>query len=390
MRPLVPLAMAVLAMSLLVSPVAASGGTPPPPITVPPDSGPTTPPAEAVVDTHQAGAGCVQWFRQTDYAWRWPTGSAWWEYSCANCTAGCAIDESSTFWRDFFYWDGTRSVFFGQWYTESYQQGQGDPCSFWWDEVAAQWYGPYDCVLGSDEPPTASFTVNCSGLACLANGSGSYDPDGTITGYRWSFGDGSVDTTGPSVSHNYPASGSYTISLEVVDDVGLVGAMNRTVTVEGANMAPTAAFTFACSGQDCSFDASLSADSDGMIDAYAWDLGDGTSASGVTASHAFAQAGDHRVTLAVTDDRGAIATSSASFTTLKLTARGYRVTGQLCVDLSWTTASGTFDVFRNGSRITTIAGAGYTDAVPKGHETYRYRVCGVATTICSNEASVSF
>jgi PKD repeat protein len=71
------------------------------------------------------------------------------------------------------------------------------------------------------------------------------------------------------------------------------------------NQAPTASFTSSCSGLSCTFDGSGSADGDGAIASYAWQFGDGASASGATPTHAFSVAGTYPVTLTVTDDDGA-------------------------------------------------------------------------------------
>jgi PKD repeat protein len=55
--------------------------------------------------------------------------------------------------------------------------------------------------------------------AVVFDGSGSYDPDGSVTGlqYDWDFGDGYTGI-GVSPSHTYAASGTYTVTLIVVDD----------------------------------------------------------------------------------------------------------------------------------------------------------------------------
>ncbi|MBA3801671.1 MAG: PKD domain-containing protein [Acidimicrobiia bacterium] len=71
------------------------------------------------------------------------------------------------------------------------------------------------------------------------------------------------------------------------------------------NSPPTAAFTSSASGLTASFDGSGSSDPDGSIVAYAWNFGDGTTASGRTASRTYAAAGTYDVALTVTDDDGA-------------------------------------------------------------------------------------
>ena len=63
------------------------------------------------------------------------------------------------------------------------------------------------------------------------------------------------------------------------------------------------------------FDASASDDSDGSITSYDWDFGDGHSGTGVSASHAYAQAGTYPVRLTVTDDSGGTATAQSDVTT---------------------------------------------------------------------------
>ena len=62
------------------------------------------------------------------------------------------------------------------------------------------------------------------------NGSGSSDPDGTITSYAWTFGDGG-SASGMTVSHAYATAGSYTVRLTVTDNLGATGSTTVSVTV---------------------------------------------------------------------------------------------------------------------------------------------------------------
>ncbi|MFC5288757.1 PQQ-dependent sugar dehydrogenase [Actinokineospora guangxiensis] len=61
-----------------------------------------------------------------------------------------------------------------------------------------------------------------------------------------------------------------------------------------------------------SFDATGSSDPDGDALTYAWDFGDGATATGPTAERAYAGAGGYTATLTVTDQFGATATKTAS------------------------------------------------------------------------------
>ena len=65
-------------------------------------------------------------------------------------------------------------------------------------------------------------------------------------------------------------------------------------------------------GDSATFDASGSVDPNGTIASYAWDFGDGSSGSGVSVSHTFAQDGVFTVRVTVTDNDGL--SDSATFT----------------------------------------------------------------------------
>ncbi|MFT3943703.1 MAG: PKD domain-containing protein [Ancrocorticia sp.] len=159
-----------------------------------------------------------------------------------------------------------------------------------------------------NDAPVALFDIDTKGLEIDVDASDSSDADGSIASYAWDFGDGTT-ATGATASHEYAAAGSYNVTLTVTDDRGATGTVTRTIEVaEIPNAAPVAEFGVETTGLEIDVDASASSDADGSIASYAWDFGDGTTATGATASHEYAAAGTYEVTLTVTDDRGATGT----------------------------------------------------------------------------------
>jgi len=153
-----------------------------------------------------------------------------------------------------------------------------------------------------NDPPVAAFTSTTDDLTASFDGSTSVDPDGTIVGRSWSFGDGATGS-GTNPSHTYASAGTYTVTLTVTDEEGGTGSVTHPVTVAiTPNVPPTAAFSSSATGLAASFDSSASTDSDGTIVQRGWDFGDGTTGSGISPNHTYAAAGTYTVTLTVTDD----------------------------------------------------------------------------------------
>ena len=73
---------------------------------------------------------------------------------------------------------------------------------------------------GAPGPPVAVIQAPVSGRVgtpITFDGSGSWDPDGWITSYQWTFGDGGT-ASGPTVTHTFAAPGQFTVSLTVTDN----------------------------------------------------------------------------------------------------------------------------------------------------------------------------
>ncbi|MDF1542782.1 MAG: PKD domain-containing protein [Anaerosomatales bacterium] len=173
---------------------------------------------------------------------------------------------------------------------------------------------------GGQLPPTAVATASVTSgeapLSLALDGSGSFDPDGTIVSWAWDFGDG-TSGTGATVAHTYASAGSYTVRLTVTDNGDLTATASVAIDVTSSNVAPTAMIVTSGGGDapaTFTFDGSDSSDPDGSVASWAWSFGDGSTGAGPTVNHTYANAGTYSVKLVVTDDRGASATATTSVT----------------------------------------------------------------------------
>ena len=250
---------------------------------------------------------------------------------------------------------------------------------------------------GSNVPPTASFSSSCTALSCGFT-DGSTDSDGSVTGWQWSFGDGTSSTV-RNPTHAYGTGGTYGVTLTATDNGGATGSKSAQVTVSGStsNAPPVADFTSSCSGLTCGF-TDRSTDSDGSVVGWSWAFGDGSTSTARNPSRTYAAGGTYSVTLTVTDDGGATQQRSGSVTVPASSSIVLNVSGRVdatkqYMALTWTGASGTtVNVFRNGPLLTNTENDGkYTNSRAfTGSATYTYKICQVGSSVCSNEATVTF
>jgi len=163
---------------------------------------------------------------------------------------------------------------------------------------------PTAVILTSPTSPVIGQTINFNASTSRPA------PGRTIRSYTWDFGDGRTGS-GPTTTHSYDASGTYTVLLTVTDDVGRVSTATTSITVGNGN--PTADFTFSPSapqsGEQVTFDASQTQPASGRsIVTYSWAFGDttGTTGSAPTVTHTYSVATTRtfNVTLTVTDNQG--------------------------------------------------------------------------------------
>jgi subtilisin len=172
---------------------------------------------------------------------------------------------------------------------------------FWWAQVTIT-------VHDNDEGPVTDATAEGT-WSGGASGSGSCltGADGrcTVLSPKAPSAQESIAFTVDNVAH---ATLPYD-STENHDPDGDSDGITIEVSQFG-NQPPVAQFTCTCTDLTCAFDGSGSFDPEGGIISYAWDLGDGTSASEATTNHTYAAEGTYTVVLSVTDADNATGTES--------------------------------------------------------------------------------
>jgi PKD repeat protein len=191
--------------------------------------------------------------------------------------------------------------------------------------IAVLFAGAFAAACGGDDggnnppdnqDPVATFTApSCTvGVLCQFTDA-STDPDGNddITGWEWDFGDGALSHT-RNPSRSYTEAGDKTVELTVTDAAGATNSVSHTVTVAAAEPGgPTADFTVACTGLDCTF-TNTSTPATGLT--FAWDFGDGNNSTDESPTHSYVttQVTEYTASLTVTDGNNKQSSHDETFT----------------------------------------------------------------------------
>ncbi|MEM7373086.1 MAG: PKD domain-containing protein [Bacteroidota bacterium] len=130
------------------------------------------------------------------------------------------------------------------------------------------------------------------------------DGSAPIVAYAWDFGDGGSSVIA-NPSYVYSAAGTYTITLEAIDQNGCRDSIQKQVNVLEI---PTIDFiadqTRGCAVANIQF-SDLSTSANTKV-AWLWDFGDGTTSSLPNPLHAYTSDGTYTVSLRVTDVNGCV------------------------------------------------------------------------------------
>ena len=206
----------------------------------------------------------------------------------------------------------------------------GDTASYTYEEV-----GAYEARLivtdsvGNTEETAVSIEVTEQGVVAslesdLSNGevpltvkfdaSGSTYKEGSIASYDYDFGDGSTYTGGSTVTYKYTDVGTFMVTLTVTGTDGKKDTDSVQVVVRP--VALTACFTVNTDSGNAPLFVSVDSNcSQGTVDTYEWNFGDGEiSYDRKPAVHTYAEAGAYTITLEVTGDTGVVDSFSKTIT----------------------------------------------------------------------------
>jgi PKD repeat protein len=130
------------------------------------------------------------------------------------------------------------------------------------------------------------------------------DLDGKVVAVRWEFGDG-ASGNGSRAEHSYARPGNYTVRCTAIDNGR--GENSTSLTVSIRNRPPDVGWNSvppAFVGEKVVFTANAY-DPDGRLMLCRWQFGDGSTAEGLNASHAYSKPGNYLVTVTAYDELGA-------------------------------------------------------------------------------------
>ncbi len=149
---------------------------------------------------------------------------------------------------------------------------------------------------------TSSFVSGCAPVVASFKDISSASPGSSLYSYEWDFGDGNMALMfGPSTTHSYTSTGTYTIKEVVTDNIGCMD------TVKGISSpvvhAPIADFTASdisnCIGTPVGF-----ANGSSSSTAWLWSFGDGATSTATSPVHTYTAAGTYNVSLTAFDGFG--------------------------------------------------------------------------------------
>ncbi|WP_439481413.1 PKD domain-containing protein [Cyclobacterium plantarum] len=182
------------------------------------------------------------------------------------------------------------------------------------DELGATNTATLNIAVAANELPVAVASADVTeGFAPLTvnfTGDESSDAEGEVS-YAWDFGTG-ISSTEANPTYTFESAGDFEVTLTVTDELGSTNTATLNIAV-AVNEAPVALassdVTEGFAPLTVNFTGDESSDAEGEV-SYVWDFGTGISSTQANPIYTFADPGDFEVTLTVTDELGAVNTTT--------------------------------------------------------------------------------
>jgi len=141
------------------------------------------------------------------------------------------------------------------------------------------------------------------------------------TSWKWSFGDGSTNSTSQNPTHSYSKAGNYTVVLTVSNSAGsnAVAKSNYIkVTATTTTQKPVASFSSNVSSGTAPLSVAFKDTSTNTPTSWKWSFGDGTYSTAQNPIHKYSNAGNYTVTLTVNNSAGNTTVTKSNY--IKVTA----------------------------------------------------------------------
>jgi gliding motility-associated-like protein len=187
--------------------------------------------------------------------------------------------------------------------------------------------------------PTANFTTNITTTACVDQivnfTDASTAVSGTITGWKWDFGDGSAFSTLGNPSHSYNTSGTKQVTLTVTSNNGCPENITKSIIVLPKPVAAFSGTPLSACVAPLNVTYTNSSTGSGTV-SYLWDFGDGSGTSTTTApSHSYNALGNYNVTLTITQGGCTSTLTKPNYISVKNTVADFSAdTTSICVGKS--------------------------------------------------------
>jgi PKD repeat protein len=164
--------------------------------------------------------------------------------------------------------------------------------------IQTEYFHAYDPVA-----PTAALSANKTSWSSPPAVQFYDRSAGFPTSWNWDFGDGATSTVKNPV-HTYAATGNYTVTLSVTNDLGSDTIVQNEYFHAYDPVAPVAALSANKTSWSSPAAVQFYDRSTGFPISWAWDFGDGATATVKNPVHTYTTTGNYTVTLTVTNDLG--------------------------------------------------------------------------------------